>query len=78
MDTQTVAPPKPAAHMSRGLLRRPLNGFNKAVNVQSAAPSINGGSRLNNRLLKLVIDPATRESDKTAVADEPPLNLGTV
>jgi hypothetical protein len=40
----------------------------------SSSFSIESTSRLNNRLLELLIDPATPESDKTAVADKPPLN----
>jgi hypothetical protein len=40
----------------------------------SSSLSIESTSRLNSHLLELLIDPATRESDKTAVAGKPPLN----
>ena len=46
----------------------------KAASDPSSSLLIESTSRLNNRLLELLIDPATRKSDKTAVVDKPPLN----
>jgi len=51
-----------------------IKQVDKAASDPSSSLLIESTSRLNNRLLELLIDPATRESDKTAVADKPPLN----
>jgi hypothetical protein len=46
-----------------------IKQVDKAASDPSSSLLIESTSRLNNRLLELLIDPATRESDKTAVAD---------
>jgi hypothetical protein len=46
-----------------------IKQYDKVASDPSSSLLIESTSRLNNRLLELLIDLATQESDKTAVAD---------